>query len=229
MLLQTWGDVLVASFQQLWTGVIGFIPQLVVALIIFIVGWVIALALDRVVTQIFRALKVDRALQGIGIEEPLLRAGWSLDSGAFVGGLVKWFVIIVFLVAAVDVLGLTQVNVFLSDVVLVYLPKVIVSAIILVAAAVIADITQRVVMGSAKAAHLPSAGFLGGVSKWAIWIFAILAALFQLGIAGPLVQTLFTGAIAAISLAVGLSFGLGGKEVAGRFIERLRSDIMDNR
>ena len=229
MLLQTWGDVLVASFQQLWTGVIGFIPQLVVALIIFIVGWVIALALDRVVSQIFRALKVDRALQGIGIEEPLSRAGWRLDSGAFVGALVKWFVIIVFLVAAVDVLGLTQVNVFLSDVVLVYLPKVIVSAIILVAAAVIADITQRVVMGSAKAAHLPSAGFLGGVSKWAIWIFALLAALFQLGIAGPLVQTLFTGAIAAISLAVGLSFGLGGKEAAEKFIARLRSDLADNR
>src|SRR3990167_805838 len=106
MLLQTWGDVLVASFQQLWTGVIGFIPQLVVALIIFIVGWVIALALDRVVSQIFRALKVDRALQGIGIEEPLSRAGWRLDSGAFVGALVKWFVIIV--VAAAVIADITQ-------------------------------------------------------------------------------------------------------------------------
>ncbi|MBI1956837.1 MAG: hypothetical protein HYS44_00030 [Candidatus Niyogibacteria bacterium] len=229
MLLQTWGDVLVASFQQLWTGVIGFIPQLVVAIIIFIVGWVIAMALDRVVAQIFRALKVDRALESIGFEEPLARAGWQLDSGAFIGALVKWFVVIVFLVAAVDVLGLTQVNIFLSDVVLVYLPKVIVAAIILVASAVLADITQRVVTGSARAAHLPSAGFLGGVSKWAIWIFAILAALFQLGIAGPLVQTLFTGAVAAISLAVGLSFGLGGKEAAEKFIARLRSDIMDNR
>lgn len=220
---------MVASFQQLWTGVIGFIPQLVVAIIIFIVGWVIAMALDRVVAQIFRALKVDRALESIGFEEPLARAGWQLDSGAFIGALVKWFVVIVFLVAAVDVLGLTQVNIFLSDVVLVYLPKVIVAAIILVASAVLADITQRVVTGSARAAHLPSAGFLGGVSKWAIWIFAILAALFQLGIAGPLVQTLFTGAVAAISLAVGLSFGLGGKEAAEKFIARLRSDIMDNR
>ncbi|MBI2039007.1 MAG: hypothetical protein HYT22_01870 [Candidatus Niyogibacteria bacterium] len=229
MLLQTWGDVLVASFQQLWAGVIGFIPQLVVALIIFVVGWVIAMALDRVVAQIFHALKVDRALQSIGFEEPLSRAGWQLDSGAFIGALVKWFVIIVFLVAAVDVLGLTQVNIFLSDVVLVYLPKVIVAAIILVASAVLADITQRVVTGSARAAHLPSAGFLGGVSKWAIWIFAILAALFQLGIAGPLVQTLFTGAVAAISLAIGLSFGLGGKDAAEKFIARLRNDIMDNR
>lgn len=225
MLLQTWGDVLVFSFQQLWTGVVGFVPQLVVALVIFIIGWIIAVALDKVVAQIFRALKVDRALQGLGAEEPLARAGFRLDSGAFVGALVKWFFILVFLVAAVDVLGLQQVNVFLSDIVLVYLPNVIVAAIILVVAAVIADVMRKVVVGSAKAASLPSAGFLGGVAKWAIWVFALLAALYQLGIAGPFVQTLFTGFVAAFALAVGLAFGLGGKDVAGRFLEKLRSDI----
>lgn len=229
MILQTWGDVLVTSFQQLWTGVFAFVPQLIVALVIFVVGWVIAAALERVVAQAFRALKVDRALQSLGVEEPLTRAGFRLDTGAFIGALVKWFVIIIFLVAAVDVLGLRQVNVFLSDIVLVYLPNVIVATIILVVAAVIADIAKRVVTGSAKAARLPSAGFLGGVAKWAIWIFAILAALYQLGIAGPFVQTLFTGAIAAIALAVGLSFGLGGKDAASRFLERLQSDISNNR
>ena len=228
MLLQTWGDVLLASFQGLWTGVVAFVPQLVVALVIFIVGWVIAVALENVVEQIFKALRVDRALQGLGVEDPLARAGFRLDSGKFVGMLVKWFFILVFLVAAVDVLGLREVNVFLAQIVLVYLPNVIVAAIILVAAAVLADATRRVVVGSAKAAHLPSAGFLGGVAKWAIWIFAILAAMYQLGIAGAFVQTLFTGFIAALSLAVGLSFGLGGKDAAARFLERLRSDISDN-
>lgn len=217
------------SFQQLWAGVVAFVPQLVVALVIFIVGWIIAVALERVVVQIFHALKVDRALQGLGLEEPLSRAGMRLDSGIFIGALVKWFFILVFLVAAVDVLGLKQVNVFLSDIVLVYLPNVIVAAIILVVAAVIGDVSKRIVTGSAKAARLPSASFLGGVTKWAIWIFAILAALFQLGIAGPFVQTLFTGAIAAFALAVGLAFGFGGKDAAARFLDRLRSDISDNR
>ncbi|MEK9166190.1 MAG: hypothetical protein AAB846_00470 [Patescibacteria group bacterium] len=225
MIVQTWGDVLIASFQQLWGGVIGFVPRLVVAVIVFVVGWVIAVALGKVVAQAIRSLKVDKALEGLGMGEPLSRAGIRLDAGAFIGNLVKWFVVVVFLAATVEVLGLTQVTTFLQEVVVVYLPNVIVAALILVVAAVIADVTGRVVAGSARAANLPSSGFLGGVSRWAIWIFAILAALYQLGVAGPFVQTLFTGFIAALALALGLAFGLGGKDTAAKFLERLRSDI----
>lgn len=225
MIVQTWGDVLIASFQQLWGGVIGFVPRFVVAVIVFVVGWVIAAALGRVIAQAIRSLKVDRALEGLGVDEPLSRAGIRLDAGAFIGGLVKWFVVVVFLAATVEVLGLTQVTTFLQEVVVVYLPNVLVAALILVVAALIADATGRVVVGSAKAANLPSAGFLGGVSRWAIWIFAILAALYQLGVAGPFVQTLFTGFVAALALALGLAFGLGGEDTAAKFLERLRSDI----
>jgi len=225
MLVQTWGDVLVASFQQLWLGVAGFVPRLIAAIIIFVIGWVIAVALAKVVNQIIRAIKVDKALQSLGLEESFSRAGIRLDAGAFVGSIVKWFFIVVFLAATVEVLGLPQVTTFLREVVVLYLPNVFVAALILVAAALIADATARVVTGSAKAANLPSAGFLGGVSKWAIWIFAILAALYQLGIAGPFVQTLFTGVVAALALAGGLAFGLGGKDTAARYLERLRQDI----
>jgi small-conductance mechanosensitive channel len=223
--IQTGGELLITSFAVLWQGVVAFIPQLVVALIIVIFGWVIAIALGRLVMQIVRALKVDMALESLGAKEVVGRAGFKLDTGAFFGGLVRWFFIIVFLMAAVDVLGLSEVTAFLRDIVLLYIPNVIVAAVILVAAAVMADVAQRVVRGSAQAAHLPSSAFLGGVTKWAIWIFAILAALYQLGVAGPFVQTLFTGFVALVSIAGGLAFGLGGKDAAARFIERLRSDI----
>ena len=225
MFVQTWGDVLAASFQELWAGVVGFVPRLIVALIVFVIGWIIAMALGKVVNQIIRAIKVDKALQSLGMEDPLARAGMRLDAGAFIGGLVKWFFIIVFLAATVEVLGLSQVTVFLQEVVLLYLPNVFVAALILVVAALIADAVSRLVSGTAKAASLPSAGFLGGVSKWAIWVFAILAALYQLGIAGPMVQTLFTGVVAALALALGLAFGLGGKDTASKYLDRLRSDI----
>lgn len=225
MLLQTWSEVLTASFQNLWTGVVAFLPNIIVSIVIFVVGWVVGVVLGKWVAQIVRSLRVDKALQSLGIDEIISRAGYRLDSGAFLGALVRWFVIIVFLVAAVDVLGLNQVNVFLQQVVLGYLPNVIVAAFILLIAAVISDPLRRVVEGSAKAASVPSAEFLGAVVRWAIWIFAILAALTQLGVAGPFMQTVFTGFIAMIALAGGLAFGLGGKEVAARYLERLRSEM----
>jgi len=224
-MLRTWSDVLLASFQELWSGVITFLPRLIVAVVIFIVGWVIAISLGKLVNQVIRTLKVDKLFQAIGAEEPLAKAGFRLDSGAFIGGLVRWFLIIVFLVASIEVIGLSQVNAFLRDVVLAYLPNVIVAALILVVAAFVANAMQRIIVGSAKAAGVPSSQLLGGIAKWAIWLFAILAALYQLGIAGVFAQTLFTGFVAMLAIAGGLAFGLGGKEVAGRYIEKLKQDI----
>ena len=225
MIVQTWGDVLTASFQELWSGVVAFVPQFIIALVVFIVGWVIAVALGKVVSHVVKSLRIDSALSALGAEGPLSRAGLRLDSGAFVGGLVRWFFILVFLLAAIDVLGLSQVTEFLRSVVLTYIPQVIVAAFILVAAALLADFMRQLVISSAKAAGLPSAGLLGGVAKWAIWFFAILAALFQLGIAGVFIQTLFTAFVAMLAIAGGLAFGLGGRDAASRFLEKLRSDI----
>jgi len=225
MLLQTWGDVLTDSFQSLWVGVISFVPNLIVAVIIFILGWIIGAVLGRVVAQIIKAVRVDSALESAGAGDMLSRAGFRLDSGAFIGGLVKWFFIIAFLVAAFDVLGLNQVNIFLQEVVLGYLPNVIVAALILLVAAVIADAMQKVVVGSSKAAGIEHAHFLGGVTRWSIWIFAIIVALSQLGIAQSFMQILFTGVVVMLALAGGLAFGLGGKEEAQRFLEKLRKDI----
>jgi len=225
MLLNTWTEVLNRSLQDLWLGVVEFTPSLVIAAIIFTIGWVIGAVLSRVVAQIIHSIKVDNALRGAGLEDVLKRAGFELDSGRFLGGLVKWFVIIVFLVAALDVLGLTQVNIFLQEVVLLYLPQVIVAVLILLVAAVIAEVMQNIVVGAAKAARMSSSSFFGKVAKWSVWIFAILAALNQLGVATAFVQTLFTGVVVAVSLALGLSFGLGGQAAAAQYLERIRNEI----
>lgn len=227
MVFTTWADTLNASFQNLFYGLVAFIPNLIVAIIIFVIGWLIGVGLGRVVMQIVDALKVDQALKAAGVDRVVSRAGFTLSSGKFLGFLVKWFFIIVFLVAALGVLHLDQVNQFISDVVLGYLPQVIVAVLILLVAAVVAEGAERVVAGSAKAAQLRSAGFIGNVAKWAIWVFAILAALSELQVATGLVQTLFTGIVIAIALALGLSFGLGGQAAAARYIEHLRSEIKD--
>ena len=227
MVFTTWADVLSQSFQNLFYGSVPVIGQLVVAIVIFIVGWLVGVGLGRVVAQIVNSLRVDQALKATGIERVLSRAGFELSSGAFLGFLVKWFFIIVFLVAALDVLHLATVNLFISDVVLGYLPQVIVAVLILLVAAVVADAAERVVVGSAKAASLRAAGFIGKVTRYAIWIFALLAALAQLNVATAVVQTLFTGVVIAVSLAIGLAFGLGGQASAARYLERLQSELKD--
>ncbi|HEY4486785.1 MAG TPA: hypothetical protein VJB70_03605 [Candidatus Paceibacterota bacterium] len=225
MLLQTWSDVLTRSFQDVWLGVAAFIPNLVVAIVIFVFGWVIGALLGRVIAQIIHSVKVDNVLKSIGLEDVLGKAGFHLDSGRFIGELVKWFVIVVFLIATLEVLGLNQVNVFLQNVVLAYLPQVIAAALILLIAAVLGDAMQKVVVGAAKAAQVETAHLLGGLTKWAIWIFALLIALSQLGIADFFAQTLFTGVVVALAIGLGLAFGLGGQNAAGRFLDKMSGDI----
>lgn len=225
MLLQTWGFVLTQSFQELWVGIVGFVPNILVAIIIFVVGWIVGVLLGRVVAHAIDALKLDSALKSANVDELLSRAGFRLDSGLFIGALVKWFVIIVFLVATLDVLKLTQVNAFLQNVVLAYLPQVIAAALILLIAAVLAQALRKLVIGAAKAAGIDAAGLLGGFAKWAVWIFGILIALSQLGIADFFARTLFTGVVVALAIALGLAFGLGGQEAAARFLEEMRKDM----
>lgn len=223
--IQTWGDVLRASFQDLWIGVIGFIPNFLAAVVLFLVGWLIAVILGRLVAQVIKTIKLDIALRSAGFDKVVDRAGFSLDSGAFLGALVKWFFIVVSLVAALDIIGLTEVTQYLSQVVLGYLPRVIVAAFILLVSVVIAQAVQKLVVSSAKAANITSANVLGVISKWAIWIFAFMFALSQLQILDAFVNSLFIGVIAAISLALGLSFGLGGRDAAARYIEKVRSEV----
>jgi hypothetical protein len=225
MMLDTWGNVLEASFQDLWRGVVNFVPTLIMAILILLVGWILGTVVGKAVAQVVRSLKVDNAFKDTALEDGLKRAGFTLDIGAFIGGLIRWFFIIVFLVAAFDVLGLEQINQFLQQVVLLYLPQVLVAVIILLVAVVLGDVMDRIVTGSARAAEVKHAQLLGNITRWAIWIFAALAALYHLGVAGPFLQTLFTGVVVAISLALGLSFGLGGQQAASQFIEKVRDDM----
>lgn len=224
MIITTWADVLTQSFQNLAYGLVLFIPNFVFAIIIFVIGWLVGAGLGRLVSQAITAIRVDHALKLAGVDRVVERAGWKLNSGAFLGFLVKWFFIIVFLLASLDILGLTDVTTFLRAAVLTYLPHVIIAVLILMVAAVIASAAQRVISGSAAAANVRSANLLGLIARWAIWIFALLAALDQLGVT-PFIQTLFTGVVVALALAFGLAFGLGGQQAAADTIKHMREEM----
>jgi hypothetical protein len=225
--LNEWATVLEASFTDVLNGVVSILPNIIMAVVIILLGWIIGAALSKVIEQLIKSLKLDRALSSAGLEEIVEKGGFKLNSGKFLGELVKWFTIVVFLVTAFELLGLTQVNDFLTGVVIDYIPQVIAAVLILFIAAIVADALRKTVVASAKAANLESANFLGSVTKWSIWIFAGLAALVQLGIGVIFIQTLFTGVVAALALALGIAFGIGGKDAASDAVAKIKDEITE--
>lgn len=224
----TWGDVFNASLQDLWWGFIQFIPNLLVAIIFFIVGWVLGNLVAKAFEHVFGALKVDKLFQSVGAEDLFRKAGMSLNTGYFLGQVMKWFVIIVFLLPSLNLVGLDYIASFLKEDVLGFLPRVIVAAFILIIATIVADALSKMIMAGSKAMSVSSSKMLATVAKYAVWVFAFIIALGQLGIAPGFMQILFTGIIGMLAIGGGLAFGLGGKEAAGRWISKVQ-DEMSNR
>lgn len=231
MFIQSWGQVFVLSLQSLWYGFIETFPRILLAIIIFIIGWVLATTIGKLVTAGIDALKLDRLFKNTGTDAALARAGWKLHIGGLIGWLVKWLIALAFFMWAVSLLGLNQVNLFLQAIVA-YIPQVIIAVLILVAGTVLADFVRKLVAGSAAIANVRSAKMIGSIAYYAIWVLTIITALDKLGIFGYFGQVLFTGIIVMFAIAFGLAFGLGGKDAAGRWINRLSDDMSsrnDNR
>ena len=225
MYIQSLGSVLSGSLLELWYGFISFVPGLLLAIILFVIGWIVGSIVGKAIAQLITAIKIDSLFESAGTQEVMSRMGIKLNIGKFFGIIVKWFIIIVFLMASLQIVGLTQVNDFLRSAVLFYLPKVIIAAIVLVIATILADTMQKLVVASSKAANITSANMLGTITKYAIWAFAIIIALSELGIATYFMQVLFMGIVVMLAIAGGLAFGLGGKEAAAKAIENIQRDM----
>jgi len=217
-------DILRSAFVDLWATVVLFMPKVLLALAVFLLGLFFAGVLRAAVIRIVHALKVNELVEKLEIKAAFQRAGIRLDVAEFLGWLVRWFVIVLVLIAAADVLAWTQVTEFLNAVVA-YLPNVMIAVIILLVGFILGSFVYSVVQSAVVAAKMHSAQFLAGIAKWSIIVFSFMAALVQLGIAQSLIQVLFTGFVAMIALAGGLAFGLGGKEKASRVLDLLWKDI----
>lgn len=222
-----WGEAVSASLVGLLERFFGFLPILFGALIVFLIGLIVASVCRHVVAKVIASLRVDRAFERTAIWRKLKESSLEVTLSAFIGEVVRWFLVLVALMAATDIMGLSQVTIFLNSVIM-YLPNVIVAVIVLSIAFLLGNFTANVVSGSTRAAGVVSAAFLGTLSKWSIVIFGLLAALLQLGIAPVLVSTIFTGIIGALALAIGLAFGLGGKEEAAQVLKKIREELSNN-
>ena len=217
-------DVIQGSVLGLWNSILSYLPNVLGAIVVFLLGVILAAVLQTVVEKLIRLLRVDEMVGKLDVKASLEKVGIRLHVGKLLGWIVRWFFIIVALIAATDILGWEQVTVYLRQVVE-YIPNVIIAVIILLAGIILATFTRNVVKTAVEAAELASADFLSGIAKWAILLFSFMAALVQLQIAPGLINTLFTGLVAMLALAGGLAFGLGGRDHAARVIDRLQKDL----
>ncbi len=217
-------EIVQTAFADLWASILDFLPLFLGAIAVFLIGLIVAMIFKKIVMRVSNFLKLDELATRLEVKQSFQKSGVKLNIAGLLGWIVKWFVIVVFLIASTDILGWAQLTDFLSEVVL-YLPNVIIAVIILLVGVLLANFTHKVVLTTVNAAKLHAADFLAGISKWAILVFSFMAALSQLGIAQSLIQILFTGFVAMLALAGGLAFGLGGKEHAGRLLNQLKKDI----
>ena len=211
------------ALTEIVNRVIGFIPSMVGAIVILIVGWVVASLLEWAVENILRAVGLQTLFEKAKIEEIVKKTESKKDTSGLIGAVVKWVLMLVALIAAADVLGMTQVSSFL-DSVLAYTPSVVAASAILIIGAIFAHFMASVVRSSVTVAKLAFAELASSLVKYAILVFSFLAALSQLGIASGLIQTLFTGLVAMFAIAGGLAFGLGGQGTAKELVEKIRKE-----
>lgn len=215
-------DILGQALVDTGMTLIAFLPYVVIAIVVFFAGWVAGIILGRAVEHLVSVLRVDRALHKAGFDTLSERAGVHISIAKFFGGIIKWLVIVAFTIASAEILGLSQVTQLLRDI-LVYIPQVIIAAVILVIAMILGDFVSRLVSHSVKATGM-NGEFAAQMAKWAIIIVGgVFPALTQLRIAQGLVEVLFTGVVFALSLALGLSFGLGGRDAAAQAIEKMKN------
>ena len=218
-------EIISSNTQALINLPLTFIPQLVVAIAILLIGWIVGWIAERALIAIFRALPfLDEALRNVGLEEVTKRAGMRINLGKFFGTISKVFVIFIFLVASLDILGLESVNQFLIGRVLDYIPNVASAALVMVIGLIIANFVSNLIAGASRAAKVDG-GIAAKITKWSIVVLSVLVAVGELGIANEIIQSMIVGVIAATSLALGLAFGLGGQQAASEFIDRVRRDI----
>lgn len=219
------GNAVSDSYFSVKDALLGYGLLIVLATIVFVITWVAADYIGKLVKRVFDKIKLDAALRQAGVQDILYKGGVNLNTGIFFGGLVKWTIIAVMFLAILQMLGLSEVSMIIGSMIALYLPKIVMAILILLVAFLLGDLLKKVVTTAAANAHLASARMLGTLTKISIMIFAVLSALVQLGIAVTLINTVFMGMVVAASLASGIAFGLGGKEMATRILNKAAEEL----
>ncbi|KKU10780.1 MAG: TM helix repeat-containing protein [Parcubacteria group bacterium GW2011_GWA2_46_7] len=225
-------DLLLASLSRsvdlVVGGVIFYIPLIILSLIIFALGLMIAKGVAELVEKAIGWTKFDTLLSKTGVKTFFDRAGFRLDTGHLLGGLTRWTVVLVTTMIVTDILGLEAVTDTIK-VLIAYIPVVVVGSAILAITVLFGNFLQKVVRGSIVGANLKAANFIGSLVKWIVFVLGFLMALKQLRIETTLldniVGTVVQGVVYMITIAGGISFGLAGKDFAHDLLAKFRDEI----
>jgi hypothetical protein len=213
-----WGVAIMTSTATALALFLAAIPRVIGFLAIFVIGWIIAGALAGLVANVLRSVRFNELAERSGLSGFVRQMGMQTDASGFEATAVRWFFRLIVLVVAFDALGLPAVSQVLQQLLL-WLPNLIVALLVLVFGGLAANALAGVVRGAAAQANLGSPDLLSNVARIAVWAFAIVIAANQVGIATELVNTLFMGFVAAVAVAVGLAFGLGGRDTAAQIVQ----------
>src|SRR3989344_4117424 len=201
-------------------GLVGFLQNFIAGLVVLILGIIVAALLKQLVSEVLKALKVENLLKRYGVPEARGDLRWS----NIIAEIVRWFVILLFLVPAVKVWGVPEATGVLNEIIL-YIPQVLVATILALVGLVIANLTHDVVLASVHGISPETSRVVATVAKWAIVIFVSFGVLIQLAVAADLIRILFTGIVAMLAVAGGIAFGLGGQSSAREVLEDLKEKL----
>lgn len=222
--IQNQGQAIANAFNDLLSRFVSFLPGLIGAIIIVVVGLAIASVVAKLVEKVIKMLRIDNVIATVQ-HEIQGKPGHEIRASVLLREIVRWFIIFVFLIAASETIGLKQLSTFLNSILL-YIPNIIVAVIILTISLMLGKYVSEFVMDSEAVANRFQPRLISAIAKWAIFIFGTLAALLQLGIAPSLINSIVIGIVAAASLAAGLAFGLGGRNEAEQMLKKFREKMM---
>lgn len=216
--LEVWQSALLSSWLQVSNTLISFVPKLIGSAIVFVVGVIIASWGKRLIEELLRMVKLEDLSKSSGFSSYLNRAGIGLTAVELVGEIVRWVLLLVFFIAAVDILGLAAVSGVLGSL-LGYVPNVFAAALIFGAGFVIANLADGLVRGAFTTIDHEAARPVGKLARWVVLVVAFFAAVDQLQIAESLSETFFQGLTWTLTLVFGLSIGLGAKDLVAKVLD----------
>lgn len=210
-------EAIFAAANSILSRFFAFIPVLLGALIIFLFGLVLGKWAKALIIKILAAVKLDQTLRKAGLDSYLNKADIRGKVEVFFGELVHWLIILVFSMAAVNVLGLTAVSAVLNSL-LSYIPRIISAVLVLTIGVLLAGLVESLIKGAVSQVDIRISRMLAKIASYLVVVVSAMAAVNELGIAQSLINTLFIGVVATLSLGIGLAIGLGAKELVAKML-----------